>query len=56
MRCDHTMEDSWWESDGQGIPLARVCDKCVDAVLAKYNPVVLGHYNQSDVDEPINEE
>ena len=47
---------SWWEYDGQGIPLARVCDKCVDAVLAKYNPLVLGHYTQSDVDEPINEE
>jgi hypothetical protein len=47
---------SWWEYDGQGIPLARVCDKCVDAVLAKYNPVVLGHYTQSDVDEPINED
>ena len=56
MKCDHTMEDSWWESDGQGIPLARVGEKCIDEVLSKYNPVVLGHYNQSDVDEPINEE
>jgi hypothetical protein len=54
--CQHEGEYSWWENDGQGIPLARVCSKCVDAVLAKYNPVVLGHYTQSDVDEPINEE
>jgi hypothetical protein len=56
MRCDHTREDSWWEHDGQGIPLARVCDKCRDAVLSKYDPVVLGHYTQADIDEPINEE
>ena len=56
MKCDHTREDSWWENDGQGIPLARVCAKCKDEVLSKYNPVVLGHYTQSDVDEPINEE
>ena len=56
MNCQHTREDSWWEYDGQGIPLARVCYKCVEYVLSKYNPVVLGHYDQSDVDEPINEE
>jgi len=56
MNCQHTREDSWWEHDGQGIPLARVCYKCVEYVLAKYNPVVLGHYTQADIDEPINEE
>jgi hypothetical protein len=56
MNCQHTREDSWWEYDGQGIPLARVCYKCVEYVLSKYNPTVLGHYDQSDVDEPINEE
>jgi hypothetical protein len=47
---------TWWEYDGQGIPLAKVCEKCVDAVLAKYDPVVLGHYTQADVDEPIDED
>ena len=47
---------SWWEYDGQGIPLARVCEKCVHEVLSKYDPVVLGHYTQADVDEPINED
>jgi len=24
--------------------------------LSKYDPVVLGHYTQADIDEPINEE
>lgn len=47
---------TWWEYDGQGIPLAKVCDKCRDAVLSKYDPRVLGHYTQSDVDEPIDED
>jgi hypothetical protein len=56
MRCDHKKEDSWWVHDGQGIPLARVCDKCIDEVLSKYNPVVLGHYTQADIDEPIEED
>lgn len=56
MNCQHTREDSWWEYDGQGIPLARVCYKCVEYVLSKYNPTVLGHYTQADIDEPINEE
>ena len=54
--CDHTREDSWWENDGQGIPLARVCARCIDEVLSKYNPVVLGHYTQSDIDEQIDED
>ena len=56
MNCQHTREDSWWEYDGQGIPLARVCYKCVEYVLSKYDPVVLGHYTQTDVDEPIDED
>lgn len=52
-RCDHTIGDSWWEVDGRNIPLARVCDKCYDAVMARYRPKILDHYNESDVDEPI---
>ena len=44
---------SWWELDGRGIPLARVCEDCVKATLAKYNPVILEYYTQADVDEPI---
>ena len=56
MRCAHTHEDSWWEHDGRGIPLARVCANCIDEVLSRYNPVVLGHYTEADIDEPIDED
>jgi len=55
MICEHS-GDSWWEYDAQGIPLARVCDKCVDAVLSKYRPEILSGYSQSDVDESIEEQ
>jgi len=53
--CEHTRENSWWEYDAQGIELAKVCDKCVDKVLAQYRPEILTGYSQSDVDEPIEE-
>lgn len=50
----HTKYDgSWWENDAQGIPLARVCDKCRAAKLAKFRPEIRSGYNQSDADEPI---
>lgn len=52
-RCDHTIADSWWESDGRGIPLARVCDKCYDEVMARFDPSIFEYYDQSDIDEPI---
>lgn len=53
----HTKYDgSWWENDARGIPLARVCDKCRGAKLAKYRPEILSGYDQSDVDEPIEED
>lgn len=44
--------DSWWESDARGIPLARVCDECVDRKLAVYRPDVLTDPDY-DADEPI---
>ena len=34
-------DGSWWESDARGIPLARVCDKCIKVKLARYRPEVL---------------
>lgn len=38
----HTPHDgSWWEHDARGIPLARVCDGCREAKLAKYRDDVL---------------
>jgi hypothetical protein len=50
VQCDHTREDSYWTYDGRGIPLARVCDKCEAATLARYRP------DETDVDEPIEPE
>ena len=50
-QCDRS--SSWWEHDGQGIPLDRVCDECREAKLSRYRPEILRHYTQADVDEPI---
>ena len=47
---------SWWENDAQGIPLARVCDKCRAKKLSGYRPEILTGYTQADVDEPIEPE
>jgi hypothetical protein len=49
-------EYSWWENDAQGIPLARVCDRCFREKLSRYRPEILSGYTQADVDEPIEEE
>ncbi len=55
--CDHGRsngeDNSWWEYDAQGIPLAKVCDKCRAEKLKGYRPEILSGYDQSDVDEPI---
>ena len=56
MICNHTKDDSWWENDAQGIPLARVCVKCVEYKLAQYRPEILSGYSQNDVNEPIEED
>jgi hypothetical protein len=34
---------SWWEHDARGIPLARVCDGCIDEKLSGYRPEVLSN-------------
>jgi len=47
---------SYWQNDGQGIPLCRVCPKCKTEKLKKYRPEILKPYNQSQVDEPIEPE
>ncbi len=47
---------SWWEHDAQGIPLCRVCERCVIVKLSGYRPEILTGYTQADVDEPSNEE
>ncbi len=45
--------ESHWVNDGQGIPLARVCNKCKQEKLKKFRPEILKPYSQDDVDEPI---
>lgn len=48
-------ENSWWENDARGIPLARVCVKCEQKVLSKYRPEVLTN-PRYECDEPIEPE
>jgi hypothetical protein len=49
-------EFTWWANDGRGIPLAKVCEACVDDVLSRYRPEILKYYTQEQVDEPIEEQ
>ena len=44
------------EYDARGIFLCYVCDLCRKDKLARYRPEILTGYDQSDVDEPIEEE
>ena len=48
--------ESWPEHDAQGIYLCRVCDVCESAKLGRYRPEIRNGYDQSDVDEPIEEQ
>lgn len=53
-QCQHTKGDgSWWEYDGRGIALCRVCAHCREERLSRYRPEILGWYSQADVDEQI---
>jgi hypothetical protein len=53
-RCDcGSGQPSWWEVDGNNIPLCRVCPKCKDRKLSQFRPEILRPYTQEDVDEPI---
>lgn len=53
--CTHTNEDSWWEHDARGIPLCRVCEKCMSVKLEQYRPEVLTDPDYW-TDEPVDEE
>ena len=55
-RAKTRYDGSWWENDGRGIPLTRVCGKCRKAKLAKYRPEILNYYTQADCDEQIEED
>jgi len=51
-QCDKN--ESWWEYDARGLPLARVCDTCRAAKLAMYRPDVLtdpGYWHDEPIDE-----
>jgi hypothetical protein len=39
---------SYWEKDGRGIPLCKVCVECREKKLSKYEPWVLGYYSEED--------
>lgn len=56
VRGEISFEPTWWEDDAQGIPLARVCDRCKREKLSRFRPEILSGYDQSDVDEPIDGE
>lgn len=47
---------SWWAYDARGIPLCRVCDACQREKLSRYRPEILTGYNESDVDELIDDD
>jgi hypothetical protein len=53
---EYSDEQAFWVNDYQGIPLCKVCDVCEHEKLSKYDPMVLNGYDQSDVDESIEEE
>jgi hypothetical protein len=38
----HDKQNSWWLNDAKGIPVSRVCDHCIRAVKAQYEPAVFG--------------
>jgi hypothetical protein len=52
----HTKDDgSYWVNDAQGISLCRVCSICRSAKLSRYRPEILSGYDQSDVNESIDD-
>lgn len=62
--CEHGHGSTytWHLTDSRGIPLSLplVCERCEDywwdQARAKYRPEILDGYDQSDVDEPIDED
>jgi hypothetical protein len=53
----HDKGNSWWLHDVKGIPVARVCDKCEDAIKARYRPEIFGEGRYEDaVEEQIEDD
>ncbi len=48
-------QESWWENDARGIPLARVCTKCEAERLSKFRQEVRTN-PRYEADEPIEPE
>ena len=45
-----------WHRDAQGIEVFSACQKCVEDHWKTYRPEIRYGYDQSDVDEPIEED
>jgi len=52
VNCRHVGEPSWWEHDGYGIPLTRVCADCERVKMSKFRPDIKSRYETEDVVEP----
>lgn len=54
----HDKTNSWWLSDVRGIPVSRVCDKCINVIKSQYKPEVFGEGGKYEdvVEEQIEEE
>jgi hypothetical protein len=58
-KSTHNKANSWWLCDARGIEVSRVCDDCIDAVKAQYNPAIFGEgpvSYEDVVEEPIEPE
>lgn len=45
-------DEVWWEHDGHGIPLARVCAKCRLEKLSRYRADIHTRYECDEIIEP----
>jgi len=54
----HTKQNSWWLNDAKGIPLCRVCEKCIKVASSRYSPQVLGESGRYEdmVEEQIEDD
>ena len=42
----------WWVNDGYGIPMARVCDKCVLEKVSRFRADIFTRYECDEVIDP----
>lgn len=53
--CGQSPNFSYWLTDARGIPVARVCDSCVERIKARFRPEIFAD-PQYVADEPIDPE